>query len=195
MANHDLVTFYCLLREGYTVAQLATAVEKFGVHGTDAFGREAAPQRRPTSALSMAALEALSRFRQHEASTVERWDTTADPAGELFESPLDIAADFPNEGIHHFGWPADALPDFQAIGVQPQAPKAPTSEYRSEPLLHIIGGLLSFNRTRQNPSTQNQIIQFLLEHFPNATGISKSNLEKVFSDASKRLPPHPKKPP
>ena len=172
-----LITFYQLLEDGYTTAQLASAVERHGVYGWDRYGRYGAFKK--TSAGTQQALDVLAQF--YAASLRDQSGLTGSPYDALFavsqsdSHPLDL-----------FGWPADEIPTIDRTEVYAKAPRAIREEYRPQTLLRIIGGLLALiTKPRANGSkTQAQVINFLVGHYGTHHGISISNLEKVFTDAN-----------
>lgn len=84
-----LKTFYQLLDEGYTPAQLASAVEAHGVTGWDRYGRYAS--FKPKSPGASEALDALAKFfaqlQKWEAQGIEQPYGPLDVVAETDESP------------------------------------------------------------------------------------------------------------
>ena len=172
----NLITFYELLEDGYTTAQLASAVERHGVYGWDRYGRYGAFKK--TSAGTQQALDVLAQF--YAASQLDQPGLTGSPYDALFavsqsdSHPLDL-----------FGWPADAIPTIDRTEVYATPPRAIREGYRPQTLLRIIGGLLALitKPSANRGKSEAQVINLLVARYGTQPGISTSNLEKVFPDA------------
>jgi hypothetical protein len=86
-----LKTLYDLLRDGFTAAQLAMAVEKHGLSGWDRYGRFG--EHKPKSGPVELALDALAEYHQAETEFFQDLEDNppqdASDAG-LREFPMDI---------------------------------------------------------------------------------------------------------
>ncbi|MFM7343730.1 MAG: hypothetical protein ACKO3Q_13830 [Betaproteobacteria bacterium] len=195
MDSTRLVTFYELLQQGYTVAQLATAVEHHGVAGWDRFGRYTDQPVKPSSDMAGEALDVLATYSRYErafesdveAYQLETQETGGSRAIEHFEEWSQVP-------IHHLGWPEGRLPEFGRIEPSPVPPRrgAGSSTFRDETLLHTIGALLDFIETRHNPPSQARIIDDILGRHPALSGGKPTTLEKCFARANEALGRTPK---
>lgn len=190
-----LVTFYDLLQQGYTVAQLATAVEQYGVTGWDRFGRfgdHAPPSKGEGARQALDALAAFARYERNFEARVaaESLDQDAIDGSRAIDD-FDGWIDVP---LHHFGWPEDALPALHHIPLEPHPPlpgKAP-DPFRTSTALHIIGALLDFIEQRQNAPSQAFLIDTMVGRNLGVSGITKSNLQVRFGQANAALGRTPK---
>jgi len=99
-----IVTLGELLRKNVSIATLAIAIEKPGIYGWDRYGSLG----RANEAQRNHALDLLAK----------QFKWMADPSSRSVEdprSPLELSEDF-NGPFGSYGWPADELPDFEAIG-------------------------------------------------------------------------------
>ena len=192
MGTAKLITFFDLLSDGYTVAQLASAVEAHGATGWDRFGRFGAFP--PKSEGSRQALDALADYFDHSASW---WHTQSDIAlseeSGVIGSPLDDLDDQLQVGIHRFGWPESQMPSIDRSEKYPPAPilKAKLAQARDGTLLNILGAILLYIEVRHKDGTtlrmpsEARLIDKLCEDNVGVTGISVSNLQKLFAAAKK----------
>jgi hypothetical protein len=192
MGTAKLITFFDLLSAGYTVAQLASAVEAHGATGWDRFGRFGAFP--PKSEGSRQALDALADYFGHSASW---WHTQSDIAWSeesgVIGSPLDDLGDQLQVGIHRFGWPESQMPSIDRSEKYPPAPilKAKLAQARDGTLLNILGAILLYIEVRHKDGTtlrmpsEARLIDKLCEDNVGVTGISVSNLQKWFAAAKK----------
>jgi hypothetical protein len=195
MEPNRLVTFYDLLQQGYTVAQLATAVEQYGVTGWDRFGRFAdhAPPSKGEGARQ--ALDVLAAFARYERTFEAR--VVAESANEDAidcSSAIDDFDGWADAPLHHFGWPEDGLPALHYIPPQPQPtrPAKAPDPFRTTTALHIIGALLEFIESRHESYTQSYVMDTLIARHPGLSGITDSNLDKRFAQANVALGRTPK---
>lgn len=194
MGTAKLITFFDLLSAGYTVAQLASAVEAHGATGWDRFDRFGSFP--PTSEGARQALDALADYLEFEVgfySRIESDPALTDAALSEIGSPLEELDGFRWAGIHRFGWLKDCLPSIDRSGDYPPAPRPPPklAQPRETTLLNILGAILLYVEVRHKVGTtmrmpsQAKLIDKLCEDNLGVTGISVSNLEKWFSAAKK----------
>ncbi len=103
------------------MAQLATAVEQYGVTGWDRFGRFADHAPPPKSEGARQALDVLAAFARYEHNFearvyAESANEDAIDCGRAIDD-FDCWTDMP---LHHFGWPEEALPALDHIAQQPR---------------------------------------------------------------------------
>ena len=93
MGTAKLITFFDLLSAGYTVAQLASAVEAHGATGWDRFGRFGSFP--PKSEGSRQALDALADYVAHANDwlRLQGEESWGDEYGVVAGSPLDDLGD------------------------------------------------------------------------------------------------------
>ena len=167
-----------------TAGQLATAIENGGVYGWDRFGRFAKANK--SNAIQENALDALAELWQKQRTwggSPENWDAET---GLLKGFPFDeLCLDWSNE-LQFFGWLENELPKFQVSTESSPFPSP--AGVSTGALYNIIGALLqvaSSKRTR--PMSEAQLIAQLVDDYKSTYGISKSNLEKQFSLAKRKL--------
>lgn len=195
MGSNRLVTFFDLLQQGCTVAQLATAVDLCGVAGWDRYGRYSDKPVKPTSEMARQALDVLATYLRYERaflSDVEAYQRETQVTDG--SRAIDCFDEWPEVPIHHFGWPEGSLPNFSGIKPSPTPPRrgAGSSTFRDDTLLHTIGALLDFIETRHNAPSQAQIIDTILGRNPALSGGKHTNLEKCFARANEALGRTPK---
>ena len=193
MKAENLVTFFDLLRDGYTVAQLATAVEQHGVTGWDRYGRYGT--FKPSDDATKSALDALAECLRAEDRF---WDEKSqepnpDPAeGNLDGSFIDRLEDWWSLPIHRFGWPEERVP---AIDLTSEPPP-PRSKGRANgenmtTLLNILGCVMLCMQEKHKAKipmrlpSQAGLIRKLCNDYSGVIGINKSSLENYFSDAKR----------
>jgi hypothetical protein len=196
MGTAKLITFFDLLSAGYTVAQLATAVETHGATGWDRFGRFGAFP--PNTVGAKQALDALSDYRAFETGLLFQMQSELDLTdGEctVVGSPLDEIADFRDAGIHRFGWTTDAMPSIDRTELHPAVPMTvrKTGQPRPSAILNILGAILLYFEVRNKAGTthrmpsQADLIGKLCEENVGVDGISESNLQKQFAEARRSV--------
>ena len=193
MGTAKLITFFDLLSAGYTVAQLASAVEAHGATGWDRFGRFGAFA--PKSEGSRQALDALASYLDHTKDwwRIQREGGFDDESGPPIGSPLDEVSDRFEIGIHQFGWPENQMPSIDQSEKYPPAPvpSAKLAQARDGTLLNILGAILLYVEVRHKDGTtlrmpsEAKLIDKLCEDNLGVTGISVSNLQKWFAAAKK----------
>lgn len=165
-------------------ALLVKAIDKHGLYGWDEFGVWGEFKKKSvTVALALNKLSAVY-YAQIEASRHEpprSWHGVL--TGENIIGPL-----------HHLGWLTGQMPDFKNIekevGSGPVFMPLDTPKMRDDTTRSIIGGLLSMLKEQPQKTskdaviTQVNVIDYLLKNYADFPGISKSNLEKVFSEAN-----------
>jgi hypothetical protein len=191
MGTTKLITFFDLLSDGYTVAQLASAVEAHGATGWDRFGRFGAFA--PKSEGSRQALDALADYFDHVAKwlNAQSNDAFSDESNVLTGSPLDDLWDRLEIGIHRFGWLEGSVPSIDRSEEHPAVPwlSPQHGQPREATMLHMLGAILLYmedvrkaGKTLLMP-TQADLIRKLCGKHVGVTGISTSNLEKWFARA------------
>jgi len=191
-----LVTLFDLLRDGYTPAQLATAIEAHGVTGWDRFGRFG--PFKPTSDGARSALDSLADYQLVLNTAYDRADQELSnlQPGDIFtgvEDPLDsIFDDERNVDLHRFGWPPDTLPPIDRTVRHPPPPKSKVSTRSADETLNALGGLLlvlrdlhKSGKTMMMPA-EKALIGKIVEKYPRFPGLSESNLINKFA-ASKKI--------
>jgi len=191
MGTAKLVTFFDLLSDGYTVAQLATAVETYGATGWDRFERFGSFP--PNSDGARQALDSLASYLDHANKWLRdqsevTWD---DREGVVAGSPLDGLDDCQELGIHRFGWYEEHLPRIDRSVEHPPLPKpiSKPAQPRETAMLNILGSILLYMEDMRNREkaffmpSQSQLIDRLCTNNVGVDGISKSNLEKWFARA------------
>jgi hypothetical protein len=195
MKAENLVTFFDLLSEGYTVAQLATAVEQHGVIGWDRYGRYGT--FKPSDDATKSALDALADFLRAEDRFWEKksQEPNPDPAeGNLDGSFINTLEDWWSLPIHRFGWQRDNLPPIDRK-IEPLAPKRrkKEDEFSQKTLLNIIGCFLSYIGERSKSGkpiyspSEAQLAERFLADDRRLYGTSDRNLDKVFEAAKRQL--------
>jgi hypothetical protein len=195
MKAENLVTFFDLLREGYTVAQLATTVEQHGVTGWDRYGRYGT--FKPSDDATKSALDALAKYLQSEEDYWNKKSQEQPPDLSEFisEDPfIDIFEDWFSLPIHRFGWQRDNLPPMDRK-IEPLAPKRRKKEYEfsQKTLLNIIGCFLSYIAERSESGkpiyspSEAQLAERFLADDRRLYGTSERNLDKVFEAAKRQL--------
>jgi hypothetical protein len=195
MGTAKLITFFDLLSAGYTVAQLASAVEAHGATGWDRFGRFAAFA--PKSEGSRQALDALADYRAHANDwwRSESEGAVDDESSHLAGSPLDEVSDRFEVGIHQFGWKEDEMPSIDRSDTHPPAPRSAPKlgQPRTTAMLNILGAILLYVEVRNKAGTtlrmpsQADLIGKLCEENIGVDGISESNLQKQFAEARRSV--------
>jgi hypothetical protein len=196
MVKPAFCSFVYLLNSGFTVGQLASALEEHGVWGWDQFGRykrfqgiEGSSNPKPEEG-APSALKALADVYQDQLST---------PAGKLF-SWADYFAN-PAHPIHFFGWPSDALPEFKnANDLNPMQEPTVDSPITIKTLQTTIGLLLSVvlgndkwprhQSIKDQKALVSQLNAYVVrtrrtDKGVNTRGLGVSNLEKIFAAARK----------
>lgn len=198
MVKPAFCSFVYLLNSGFTVGQLACAVEEHGAWGWDQFGRYKRFQGIEGSSISKpeegapSALKALADVYQDQLST---------PAGKLF-SWTDYFAN-PAHPIHFFGWPSDALPEFKnANDLNPMQEAKADSPITIKTLYKTIGillGVILGNEKwpkHQAIKDQSALLDQILEYGRqlrkmdskfNPRGLGITNLGAIFSEARKTI--------
>jgi hypothetical protein len=150
MGTAKLITFFELLSDGYTVAQLASAVEAHGATGWDRFGRFGAFP--PKSEGSGQALDALADYFDHFAKwlNAQSDDAFSDESDVLTGSPLDDLWDRLEIGIHRFGWLEGSVPSIDRSEEHPAVPwlSPPHGQPREATMLHMLGAILALHGRR-----------------------------------------------
>ena len=179
-----LITLAQLLMT-YSPAVLAKAIEKHGLYGWNEFGVWGEFEKK-TETASLA----LKKLSEVYYSMIEaaRYDPPKSWHGELTGKHL-IGP------LHHLGWLLGQMPDFQKISKelssQPAFMPIHTEKMRDSTIDSIIGCLLQMLKeqplksSKNDPVTQASVIEDLIKSYEGFPGISKSNLEKVFSAANK----------
>lgn len=194
MGTAKLITFFDLLSAGYTVAQLASAVEAHGATGWDRFGRLGSFPRNSEGAKQ--ALDALADYLEFQVgfySRIESDTALSDAADHQIGSSLEELDGTSWTGIHRFGWPESSVPSIDRSEKYPPAPiaSAKPAQAKDTTLLNILGAILLYIEVRHKDGTtlrmpsQAKLIDKLCEENLGVTGISVSNLEKWFSAAKK----------
>jgi hypothetical protein len=156
---------------------LATAIERHGIHGWDRY----------------------FRWRYFEASSPDALRGLDVVAGLTGQAIVDINGDG-NDHAHFWGWPADQLPDLDAIQAEDVAgapvPQPPQPSRRSEDAtLAIVGALLDFikgkvgesRKTHPSYESEAQLAELIAGELGEFPGLSKSNLQKKFTLAKKLI--------
>jgi hypothetical protein len=188
MEQANLTNLHDLLVKGYTVAQLATTIERYGVTGWDRFGRfrDFSPREEGASE----ALNFLAKFSEFEARFYAQRDLAnlEDVASGIqdLSRAIDVLEGLENLALERFGWPPGKVPPIDKGELYPPAPTTHQPQASVRGLLTILGALLDFCGTLTPKVSTNQIIDALIVgKYKNALGISKSNLKKQFSSAKK----------
>ena len=180
-----LVTFFELLRQGYTVAQLATAVEKHGATGWDRYGRYGSFL--PASEGARSALDALADYGRSEDDFFERVEAEVSRYPDepcypgRFIDELDTQTSLE---IHRLGLNEGAVSLIDRSVINPAPPRRPQSVPRTSAMLNILGAILAYiedSRRRDRRilmPTQAALIDWMCASHAAADGVSKSNLEK-----------------
>ena len=186
METVKLKTLYDLLRDGFTAAQLATAVEKHGLSGWDRYGRFG--EHKPKSGPVGQALDALAKYHQAETEFLQDLEDNppqdASDAG-LREFPLDIVGEVLTLELHRFGWRTDKVPAIDRSEKYPKAPSAAATEGDPRDALLLVGALLDYMARRQKPPSQNQIIEDICSRYPTVYGLKVATLQKWFGGANR----------
>lgn len=168
----------------YEPAVLVKAIDKHGLYGWDQFGIWGDFKKKSDTA--NLALEKLSEvyYAKIEAARntpPKSWHAVL--TGKNLIGPL-----------HHLGWIQGQLPDFEKIkstmGGKPVFEPLAISKMRDDSVTAIIASLLlmakeqPIARVDEVPLSQAQIIEYLTDKFDGFPGVTKSNLEKVFSEAN-----------
>jgi hypothetical protein len=183
-----LTTLYELLDNGCTAAQLATTIERSGVHGWDRFGRFG--QYSASSNAGAQALDALAAFYAEEEAF---WQGLQDNPPEGAEDigsrvrPIDAVADFPKQELHKFGWPPEKVPEIDRLERHPRMPRVVRDPIQAKKLLETIGALLYFLKTRSRPYSQSEVINDISSQHPEVPGLQKATLEQRFADGNAAL--------
>jgi hypothetical protein len=183
----NIKSFYEYLCEGYTVAQLATAVEKHGISGWDSFGRFGA--FKPKSDGAMLAFKALADFYSFETAYYNRRDALS--MGQDMTSVFDHLKGMDTQ-IEFFGWPIDKLPSIDRSEVHPPRPSTRRQRYEESAPLMAVGALLECLhniRKSKRPTIPNEsgLIDEILDTYTGIKYITKGTLQNVFTDAKVAL--------
>lgn len=195
-----LKTFYDLLLEGKTVAQLATAVETHGVTGWDRFGRFGVFSPPHKSGGADEALDALARYQEKEERYYETREATGAGSSWYDATPVTgLLEDLPlTAGIHRFGWTAEKIPSFDQPESYPPVPRLSNTTSHPRDALLILGAVLDYLAKRPKPPSQAQIIEEICIHHPEVYGLKVATLEKWFAEAKRafkeRISPNKKHP-
>lgn len=179
-----LITLGRLLHE-HPPAVLVKAIEKHGLYGWDQYGIWG--EFKSKSHTTQLALEKLSEVyyaivESDRHDPPKSWHSVL--TGKNLIGPL-----------HHLGWLQGQLPDFGKIHRElsgtPSFMPISSPKMRDTTSHAIIGGLLELAKEQalhinpKKPLTQDQIIEALTKKYASGfSGISKSNLENVFSAAN-----------
>jgi hypothetical protein len=171
----------------HSPAVLAKAIEKHGLYGWDEFGVWGEFKKK-TETVSLA-LKKLSEvyYAMIEAARNDppkSWHGVL--TGKNLVGPL-----------HHLGWLHGQMPDFQKISKElsgePVFMPIDSPKMRDSTAISIISCLLSMVKgqdlqgSENAPVTQAAVIEHLTKRYADFPGISKSNLENVFSEANSFL--------
>ena len=166
---------------------LASAIEQTGVFSWDRYGRF-----RHFEASSPEALRALELLANAYAASLNADGSDLDGAFFGEES-------FRDSGGESFGWPAQQAPDFSAIAQGLQLVDQPRRSTTVQPKtdnanLAIILGLLRFikgelgNRPHSEYSSETQLIEQIVPHMVDYSGVSVRNLKDKFARAKDLIP-------
>jgi hypothetical protein len=187
-------TLYEYLQEGYTVAQLANAIEKQGVTGWDRFNRFSHFEFNGPGASQ--ALDALAAFRAFEDRYFEERELShrLDPDGpQDLTSALD-ALELHDTSLERFGWPLGGLPTIDRMVAMPAPPKVRKRRPRDPSdaltalgaLLEHLAALRKGGNTMVIPS-ESSLIDRILEKYSGVKYVKKGTLEDIFADAKLRV--------
>jgi hypothetical protein len=185
-------TFFAFLQEGYTAAQLATAVENVGVYGWDRFGRFA--QHGKDSPGAQEALNVLAVFFREEGRFTEgldRWQRLYQ--SKWLADPEDPDFDFSAEPIHMFGWPVGMIPEMTAAINFPPPPSRKRRSSEETPTLHVLGALLLCLSDLRKTGVPKQIppedalIGMMEERFPGVKWVARNTIQYQFADSKKAV--------
>lgn len=191
MEKVTLRTLYDMLREGYTVAQLASAIEMHGVQGWDRFGRF--DRHKPASSACTQALDALATY---QSATEEFWQDLQDNPPRTTEemgtraSPLDEVSEWVANDLHKFGWPPDQTPAIDRSVLYPNPPRPPKKGSEDESprnILLMLGAVLDYLDRRPKRISQAQVIDDICATHAGVYGLRKTTLEKWFGQANLAL--------
>ncbi len=171
----------------HSPAVLAKAIEKHGLYGWDEFGVWGEFKKKTeTASLALKKLSevyyAMIEAARHEPP--KSWHGVL--TGENLFGPL-----------HHLGWLHGQMPDFKKINEElsggPVFMQIDSPKMRDSTAISIISCLLSMVKqqdlqgSENAPITQTAVIEHLTRRYADFPGISKSNLENVFSEANSFL--------
>lgn len=191
MEPANLKSLFDYLREGYTAAHLATAIETHGVCGWDPYNRFGC--FKPSSAGAQRALEALAEFVDFEGRYYDERDHRQqhDP-DDLDATPAIDELDGFSTPLEAFGWPLEALPSIDKSATNPPNPARRRPAKEPSDALIALGGLLgclaelrAAGRPLVIPS-ESVLINKMLEKYPGVKYVKKGSLGDIFTDA-KRL--------
>lgn len=178
-----LISLARLLHD-YPPAVLVRAIQKYGLYGWDQYGIWG--EFKSKSDTAQLALGKLSEVYYTIVESARHYPPKSWHhvlTGKNLIGPL-----------HHLGWLQGQLPDFgkidQELNGTPTFLPITAPKMRDTTSHAIIGGLLDLVKEQallvnhQKPLTQDQIIDELTEKYAGFPGISKSNLENVFSAAN-----------
>ena len=178
-----LISLARLLYE-HPPAVLVKAIQKHGLYGWDQYGIWG--EFKSKSDTAQLALEKLSEVYYAIVAS-----TRYDPPQSWHHMLIGKNLIGP---LHHLGWIHGQLPDFikiyRELSGTPSFMPIATPKMRDTTSHAIIGGLLDLAKelarlgNSKKPLTQDQIIDELNKKYTGFPGISKSNLENVFSVAN-----------
>lgn len=183
-----LVTFYDLLGQGYSVAQLATAVETHGVSGWDRFGRFGDFAPPPKGEGARAALDALAHYLDFVDRFYEERDAANEPDGPIDLTPALVMYEGDRgAAIHRFGWPPDKVPVMDSPTSHPPAPRPRLRDSGPRNALLLLGAVLDYLSRRDRPPSQAQVIDDISGRYSDVYGLKAAALEKWFAEANKEF--------
>jgi hypothetical protein len=193
MERNDLKSLYDLLAEGYTVAQLATAVETHGVLGWDRYGRF--DHFKPRSDGAQLALDALAEFFTYEAEYFQRrdYESRLQPGEPADMTSAIESIDQGGSLLEAFGWPPEALPAIDPQTASSPRPPIQRKRHETTSALIALGGLLeclSEYRDKGHPMTmpsESVLIDKMLTKFPSTKYVKKGSLGDIFADAKRAI--------
>lgn len=178
-----LITLGQLLHT-FEPAVLVKAIEEHGLYGWDQFGNWGEFKKKSdTASLVLAKLSEVyyAKIEAARNSPPKSWHAVL--TGKNLIGPL-----------HHLGWIDGQLPDFEKIkksmADKPVFIPLAMPKMRDDSVISIIASLLFMAREQpilqrgDHPLSQAQIIEYLTDKFQGFPGVTKSNLEKVFSEAN-----------
>lgn len=192
MDSPQLTTLYDLLVEGYSVDQLATAVETHGVYGWDRFGRFFDKRLPPNKKLPTEALDALAAFHDYAIRFYEERDSQNDAESADLTSPA-ASLDQLYTPLHRLGWPQKELPQFCDKVTFPPALKLGRLPTPESPALHILGALLldlaDLRKTGHPVSipSEDTLLKHMRESFPGVKWLSRTMIQDYFADSKRAV--------
>ena len=186
----SIQSLYTLLSQGNSVAQLATAIQKHGIHGWDRFGRFG--KFSATSDASSEALDGLAEFFNEELKYLEQLEANPPESAEdmaflASQSPLETAGDFQSLSIHRLGWMDGQIPVMPEADSFPPTPLRKRKATPESPSLHVLGALLNVlaglrSNGHRIPS-EDQLIEKMLAKFPTVKWVKRTTIQNNFSDS------------